>query len=177
MGFRYLAILLVASSLASLAPAQTGDEYQVKGAFVFNFAKFIEWPPEAFKAPSDSLVICVLGQDQIAGALRELVRRSSINGRPGSVRQLAAGQPVEGCHILFVGSSQSKRFRATSGNPAWTLLVGETPGFAASGGIINFKLEDGRVRFEINAAAAEREQFHISAKLLSLAQIVKSHTP
>jgi hypothetical protein len=59
-------------------------------------------------------------------------------------------------------------------NPAWTLIVGETPGFAANGGIINFKLEGGKVRFEINAAAAEREQFHISSKLLSLAQIVKS---
>jgi hypothetical protein len=94
MGFGQIAALIIASGLTSLASAQQVDEYQVKGAFVFNFAKFVEWPQEAFKAPSDSLVICVLGQDQIASALRELVGRNSINGRSGAVRQLAGGQPA-----------------------------------------------------------------------------------
>ena len=177
MHFRHIALLVVAAGVIPLARAQKVDEYQVKGAFVFNFAKFVQWPTEAFKTPSDSLVICVLGQDQIASALRELVSRSSINGRSGTVRQLADGQAASGCHILFVGPSQSKRFRSSLGNLTWTLIVGETPGFATNGGVINFKLEDGKVRFEINASAAEHEQFHISSKLLSLAQIVKSETP
>lgn len=173
MVIRRTFILIAAAGFIAIAAAQTVDEYHVKGAFVFNFAKFIQWPPETFKTPSDPLVICVLGQDQIADALKELVSRSSIDGRSALVQRLSGGQPARGCHILFVGSSENKRFRSSLRNPAGTLTVGETPGFAVNGGIINFKLEGGRVRFEINAAAAEREQFHISSKLLSLAQIVR----
>jgi hypothetical protein len=171
---RHKAVLMVAAAFISVAAAQTVDEYQVKGAFVFNFAKFIQWPPQAFKTPTDPLVICVLGKDRIANVLRELVSGSSIDGRSAVVRQLSGGQAACGCHILFVSSSENKRFRSALGTSASILIVGETPGFAANGGIINFKLEGGKVRFEINAAAAEREQFHISSKLLSLAQIVKS---
>jgi len=170
---RHKTILMMAAGLVSIAAAQTVDQYQVKGAFVFNFAKFVEWPPQAFKTPIDPLVICVLGGDPIGSVLRELVSGKSIGGRPVVVRQLTGGQTVGGCHILFVGSSENKRLRSFAGTSAGILTVGETPGFAANGGLINFKLEGGKVRFEINAAAAEREQFHISAKLLSLAQIVK----
>jgi hypothetical protein len=177
MVFRNKATLMLAFGLITVASAQTVDEYHVKGALVFNFAKFIQWPSEAFKTPGDSLVICVLGQQRMADALRELVAGKSVEGRPAVVRRLAGGQAACGCHILFVSSSEIKRFRSSLGTTAGILVVGETPGFAAQGGIINFKMEGGKVRFEINAAAAEREQLHISAKLLSLAQIVKSEAP
>jgi YfiR/HmsC-like len=172
MVFRRKTIYLVAAWLITIATAQTVDEYRVKGAFIFNFAKFIQWPPQAFKTPTDPLVICVLGKDRIASVLRELVSANSINGRSAAVRLIADGQPACGCHILFVGFSENKRFRASLGDAGGILLVGETPGFAVNGGLINFKVEGGKVRFEINAAAAEREQFHVSAKLLSLAHIV-----
>jgi hypothetical protein len=162
------AVLVTTSS-----PAQTIDEYRVKAAFVFNFAKFIQWPKEAFKTPVDPLVICVLGQDQMTNSLREAVSGNSIDGRPVTVRQVAMGQVSCACNILFVGSSAVKHFRTGPKEPAGILTVGETPGFAADGGVINFKLEDGRVRFEINVAAAERQQLRISSKLLSLAQVVK----
>ena len=85
-------------------------------------------------------------------------------------------ESASACQILFVGSEESKHFRSLleSLKPMGILTVGEAEGFAADGGVINFKLNDGRVRFEINVNAAEHEQLHISAKLLSLAQIVKS---
>jgi hypothetical protein len=166
-------VLVAAAVLAASAMAQTVDEYRVKAAFVFNFAKFIQWPTEAFKKPDDPLVICVLGQDQMTNSLREAVNGNSIDGRPVTVRQVAAGQVSCACNILFVGSSAVKHFRAGPKEPAGILTVGETSGFAADGGVINFKLEDGRVRFEINVAAAERQQLRISSKLLSLAQVVK----
>jgi len=165
--------LVVAAVFATGAMAQTVDEYRVKAAFVFNFAKFIQWPTEAFKTPADPLVICVLGQDQMTNSLRDAVNGNAIDGRPVIVRQFAVGQVSCDCNILFVGSSVAKRFRSGLKESAGLLTVGETPGFAADGGVINFKLEDGRVRFEINVAAAERQQLHISSKLLSLAQLVK----
>lgn len=108
----------------------------------------------------------------MASALREAVNGNAIEGRLAIVRKVGVGQAPD-CHILFVGSSEDKRFRSFPKESAGVLTVGETPGFASEGGVINFKLEAGRVRFEINATAAERRQFHISSKLLSLAQIVK----
>jgi hypothetical protein len=166
--------LVTAAVLVTISTtAQTVDEYHVKAAFVFNFAKFIQWPAEAFKTPSDPLVICVVGQDQMANSLRETVNGNAIDGRPVIIRQIAIGQGPCDCHILFVGTSAMKGFRSHPKESTGVLTVGETPGFAADGGAINLKLEDGRVRFEINVAEAERQQLHISSKLLSLAQVVK----
>jgi hypothetical protein len=166
-------LVIAAVLVTTNATAQTVDEYHVKAAFVFNFAKFIQWPPEAFKTPSDPLVICVVGQDQMANSLRETVNGNAIDGRPVIIRQIAIGQGPCDCHILFVGTSAMKGFRSHPKESVGVLTVGETPGFAVDGGAITLKLEEGRVRFEINVAEAERQQLHISSKLLSLAQVVK----
>lgn len=166
-------LIIAAVLVTTNATAQTVDEYRVKAAFVFNFAKFIQWPAEAFKAPGDPLVICVVGQDQMANSLRETVNGNAIDGRQVIIRQIAIGQGPCDCQILFVGASAMKGFRSHAKESTGVLTVGETPGFATDGGAINLKLEDGRVRFEINVAAAERQQLHISSKLLSLAQVVK----
>jgi len=170
---RKSSLVIAAALFTTSAMAQTVDEYHVKAAFVFNFAKFIQWPTEAFKTPSDPLVICVVGQDQMANSLRETVNGNTIDGRPVIIRQIAIGQGPCDCHILFVGASAMKSFRSHPKEPTGVLTVGETPGFAVDGGAITLKLEDGRVRFEINVAEAERQQLHISSKLLSLAQVVK----
>jgi hypothetical protein len=167
------ALVTAAVLVTTSTTAQTVDEYHVKAAFVFNFAKFIQWPTEAFKTPSDPLVICVVGQDQMANSLRETVNGNAIDGRPVIIRQIAISQGPCDCHILFVGASAMKRFRSQPKESTGVLTVGETPGFAADGGTINLKLEDGKVRFEINVSEAERQQLHVSSKLLSLAQVVK----
>ena len=167
------ALVMAFVLLTTSSRGQTIDEYRVKAAFVFNFAKFIQWPPETFKTRVDPLVICVLEQDQMANSLRETVNGNAIDGRPVIIRQVAIGTRSYECNILFVGASAIKRFHAYLKESTGVLTVGETAGFAADGGAINLKLEDGRVRFEINAAAAERQQLHISSKLLSLAQVVK----
>ena len=154
---------------------QTIDEYQVKAAFLYNFAKFVEWPPEAFKTPQDPILICVLGHNPFGNALEEAIHGKSIAGRTFAYRQVSDAESASACQILFVGSAENKHFRSLLENlkPMGILTVGEAQGFAADGGVINFKLDDGRIHFEINVDAAEHEKLHISAKLLSLAQIVK----
>ncbi|HXA65220.1 MAG TPA: YfiR family protein [Bryobacteraceae bacterium] len=166
-------LVIAALLVATNAPAQTVDEYHVKAAFVFNFAKFIQWPTEAFRTPDEPLVICVVGQDQMADALRETVNGNTIDGRPVIIRQIAIGQGPCDCQILFVGASAMKGFRSHPKESTGVLTVGDTPGFAGDGGAINLKLEGGRVRFEINVAAAQGQGLHISSKLLSLAAVVK----
>jgi hypothetical protein len=179
MPLRFITAAFTALSLAFGAQAQAVEEYQVKAAFLYNFAKFIDWPADAFKSPKDPLVVCVLGQNPFGGALEDVIRGKTVEGRPFALRQISNAEEASSCQILFVSSESGKQFRSLAGNlkPAGILTIGEAPGFASSGGVVNFKLDQGRVRFEINVDAAEHAQLHISSKLLSLAQIVRTEKP
>jgi hypothetical protein len=161
--------------LAGPAAAQTAEEYQVKAAFLFNFAKFVQWPATSFKSPSDPIHICVLGENPFGTTLAELLAGKKIDDRPLMSSHFFEVREINGCHILFVSKSERKNLRnilaaATAGG---ILTVGEWESFAADGGTIGFHLDQGKVRLEINLPAAERAQVKISSKLLSLAQIVK----
>ena len=168
-------ILLVSVVLPFSAQTPAADEYPVKAAFLFNFAKFVEWPQDAFKAPDDPVTICVLGMNPFGGALEETVRGKLIGAHPFMVREVTNAQQAGKCHIVFVTASERKRCRSfldeLKGRSV--LTVGEVEDFTANGGIINFKLKDARVRIEIDAAAAERARLRISSKLLSLAEITR----
>jgi len=167
------AILLGVTFSVSL-PGQI-DEYQVKAFFLYNFARYVEWPSQSFKSNNDPIVICILGQNPFGSALDQATSGKVVEGRPFVVRQISDNRADCNCHILFVNSSERKRFRsmATALKGSGVLTVGETRGFTEDGGVINFKLEDGKIRLEINVDAAGQEHLRISSKLLSLAQIVK----
>jgi hypothetical protein len=167
--------LVVLLLLAATAAAQTAGEYQVKAAFLFNFAKFVEWPAGSFKSPSDGIHICVLGDNPFGTALSDLLAGKRINDRPLVSGHFLEVKEVNGCQILFISKSERKNLRnilavAAAGG---ILTVGEWDNFALDGGMIGFRLEDGKVRLEINLPAADQAQVQISSKLLSLAQIVK----
>jgi hypothetical protein len=168
--------LLFGVWLVFTASAQTIDEYQVKAAFLYNFAKFVEWPALTFKTDKDPLRICVLGQDPFGNALVGGVGGKTVVGRPLVVSDISDVGQGSDCQILFIGSSERKRLRAIFAELRATgvLTVGETEGFATQGGIVNFKLEDGRVRLEINIEAAGQAKLRISSKVLNLAQIVNT---
>jgi hypothetical protein len=176
MALRLVTVVLLGSLLAARTRGQQIEEYLVKAAFLYNFAKFVEWPSDAFKTPQDPLMLCVLGHNPFGNALEDVIRGKAIDGRSVAFRRVADAHAASACQILFVSAAEGERFRSLYGNvkPAAILTVGEAPGFAADGGVINFKLDGGHVRFEINLDAAEHAQLHISSKLLSLAQIVKT---
>jgi hypothetical protein len=157
--------------LPAMAGGQTTDEYQVKAAFLFNFAKFVEWPPQTFKSSTEAISICVLGPNPFGRSLDEAVDGKSIGGRKFVVRQVDDVGQAGACQILFFAARQKKH--APDAPMPGVLTVGEADGFAAGGGVIGFKLEGGRVRLEVNVDAADQRKLRISSKLLSLAQIVK----
>jgi hypothetical protein len=161
--------------LATTVWAQKAEEYRVKAAFLFNFAKFVEWPAHAFKTSTDPIAICVVGQNLFGSALNDAVSGKTVDGRTFLVRQISGDQPTTGCQILFISSSERKRFHAILAEIKTTgvLTVGEAEDFAADGGIINFRIEAGRVCLQVNVDAADQARLRISSKLLSLAQIVK----
>jgi hypothetical protein len=151
------------------------DEYQVKAAFLYNFAKFVEWPAQSFGSPSEPISICVLGQNPFGRILDEVVSGKALVGRQFTVRQVSDARQTGRCQIIFVSTPEPKLFRAILADlkASSALTVGDVSGFAAAGGVINFKVEGDRVRFEINVQAARERSLTISSKLLNLAQIVK----
>lgn len=138
-------------------------EYRLKAGYLFNFVKFVEWPPEA---DSGQLTICVAGRNPFGNVLAEIVRGETVNGRELVTRVILTPDP--GCHVVFVPHDvvSTPYLRAARGSP--TLTVGETPGFIAQGGIVNFVREEGKVRFQISAPAADRAALRISSHLLRL---------
>ena len=161
--------LVVAAALVLTATLQAQDttlEYRVKAAYLFNFARFVEWPAGALG--SGPLRICVAGRNPFGTSLEETVHGEQIAGRPIAVRVIL--EPEPGCHIVFIarGAATTAYLRAYQGTPV--LTVGETEGFLNLGGMINFVLEGNNVRFEIGSEAAHHHRLRISSRLLRLAR-------
>ena len=172
-----IALLGVASQLRGQALVHGAgfDEYQVKAAFLYNFAKFVDWPPGSFANPTDPIGICIAGQNPFGTTLENMVRGKKVGDRAFVVRQIADTQMPSQCQILFIGAGEWKRTPTLLDalKTAAVLTVGETADFTALGGIIVFKLEGTRVHIQIDIEAAEHSRLKISSKLLSLAEIVK----
>ena len=159
------------------AKSPASQEYQVKAGFLFNFAKFIEWPADAFKDANNFLIIGIIGRDPFGDAL-DVLEQKSIADRKILIRRFASVEDLQRCHILFISNSEKENlpniFKAIR---KWHILtVGEMKGFPQSGGMINFILVDNKIQFEINVDAAQRANLRISSQLLKLARIVKEKT-
>jgi hypothetical protein len=171
--------LLVLCLLAATAQAQSATEYQVKAAFLFNFARFVEWPPDAFPSPDSALQICVLGEDPFGRDFEQVIVDKTVNGHRIEIAHPDGTPQARACQILFIAASEKARLPSILQGlkGASVLIVGDTPGFAALGGAINFVLDDSRVRFEINLKAAELAHLKISARLLTVAKVVMNGEP
>lgn len=167
-----LLLRLALCFVATFASAQSATEYQVKAAFLFNFAKFVEWPADAFPTADAPLQICVLGQDPFGRDFEQVIEDKTVNGHRLEVAHPDGVPQARACQILFIASSEKQKVKDILQNLAGVsvLTVGDTPGFAKMGGVINFVLDENRVRFEINVKAAERAHLKLSARLLTVAK-------
>jgi hypothetical protein len=158
-------------------PAQTTSptEYELKAAFLFNFAKFVEWPPSAFTNPQSAFLVCVFGPDPFGGALDDALLRHSVQGHPVALLRMKRTADMVGCQILFIPASERNRLSEVIAKLRGqsVLVIGENENFATSGGVIQFVLEQNRIRFLINTDAADRSGLKFSSKLLALATIVR----
>jgi hypothetical protein len=174
---RVAALLIVVACLVGAcgrASAATSLEYRVKAAFLFNFAKFIEWPPQTLGGPQAPYTICVLGQDPFGEELDVIARQTTVQGRSVAIRRPGEAKEASGCHILFIASSERPMLPAILAalGPAPTLTVGDDEEFNRLGGCLRFFIEESRVRFEINLPATERARLKLSSKLLNLARVI-----
>ncbi len=146
-------------------PAVT--EYDVKAAFVLNFAKFVEWPDTNSSEPFS---ICTLGEDPFGAALDRIVAGETINNRKVVVRRLRKWQ--QPCDVVFFSNSERDTPSILREIGSGVLTVGESPDFLRHGGMINFVIADRRVRFDVNRTAAENASVKISSRLLGVARSV-----
>ena len=177
-----LPILLAALSLN--AQNTTGSaEYLIKAGFIYNFANLVQWPSSSFAQPDSPIVIVILGEDHFGTTLDRALDGKKVNARSFVIKRAKSISelqrtlgPQKDCQILYVSSSEmphlSDAIQMLKGVPV--LTIGETPGFARNGGIINLILEDNKVRFEVNVAAAKEADLNISSRLLALARIIQS---
>jgi YfiR/HmsC-like len=175
-------VLAAAATGAHAQDTEASSEYLIKAGFIYNFASLVQWPSTSFSQADSPIVIAVLGEDHFGTTLDHVLQGKKIDGRPFVIRRLrsvselvkSTGNPRE-CQILYVTSSAMSRLseaiQSVRGLPI--LTIGEMPGFAKSGGMINLVLEDNRVRFEVNVKAAKDADLNISSRLLALARIVQ----
>lgn len=159
----------VAPSLSAAEPV--ADEYRLKAAIVLRVPQFVDWPAPALvnRATVD---LCVLEPNPFGQALRELVAGERLGDRAIIVRQVTRDEAA-GCHVLFVPAAAPGRvalLKSLAGAPV--LTMSDAPDFIAAGGIMQLRVADRRVRFEISTTAADRAGLHLSAQLLRLAQAV-----
>ena len=158
--------------LMAQSAGATFTEYQVKAVFIYNFAKFVEWPPRDAKGP---LKIGILGDDPFGDYLDEVIRDKTIRNRPIETRHFRTVDNLEVCHILFISNPERKRtpdiIKILAGVPV--LTIGEGRGFAEQGGMIGLVIDDGKVRFDIKAKAAKASGITVRSQLLDLARGVK----
>ena len=160
------------------APARgdsaTQAEYEVKAAFIYNFAKYIKWPKTSTAEATKPFVIGIIGKDPFGPVLDDIMRGKSVQSRAVVVKRFGRVEDVADCDILFISSSEKNNlqriFEVLRKVPV--LTVGDMDQFAERGGMINLTTEENRVRFEINIEAAERAGLKPGSQLLRLARIV-----
>lgn len=166
-----LAVAVLTTPVHTVTPSQAAPDVAVKAAFIYNFAKFTEWPAMSPGAP---IILCVAGDDDIASALVQTVRGRDINGHALEVWRPEASTTWRACGVLFITSAELRRAggRLAEVRPLPVLTVSDHDGFARAGGLIELYVEGGRMRFAINVDAVKRSKLRLSSRLLGLAKIV-----
>ena len=166
-------VLAAIAAVCAASPPESADAErpspdEVEAAYLYNFGKFVHWPPGATQAP---MILCVAGQDAIREFLGRMVAGEQIEGRAIEVKQLDRSDEAGTCSMLFIGAGERNQvdayLAASAGKPV--LTVGDEPDFLARGGVIQFVLSGNHVRFSVNLDAATRNSLQLSSELLKVA--------
>jgi hypothetical protein len=170
-----LAGIVVAMILSSAcANGQAASDYQIKAAYLYNFAKFVEWPSQNFLQATTPLRFCIFDDRYFETELNRIVSGKVINARGIEVMQVEDAEQSRMCHVLFINAAHDRQQRRLLERlkGAAILTVGEAEDFLENGGIIRFVLRDDRIQFEINRRAAATAGLRISSRLLGVAKRV-----
>ena len=169
----WVTTLLGGAPLSNDAWASGFDEYAIKAAYLYNFAKYVEWPPRAFPTSDSPLVICIAGENPFGTALAAL-QGKAVESRPVKVLDLPTITGLDQCNVVFFGRTEQGRFKTALAKLARLpiLTVSDISDFAQAGGMIGLFEAEQRIRFNINITAARQANLKLSSQLLKLATIV-----
>jgi hypothetical protein len=163
-----------AAALNTEADKRKHAEYEIKAAYLYNFAKFVEWPAETFTDPSLPFGICIIGEDPFGDTL-DTIKGKNVKGKKLEIRQYAGNSELKECHILFISPSEKKNLAdiLEMTKDRHILTVSDMNKFADHGGMIFMNKAKNKIRLEINHEAAKHSGLKMSSKLLKIAKIVK----
>jgi hypothetical protein len=171
-----LALVFVVNSNA-LAQNAKPKEYEVKATYLYNFARFVEWPASA-ALKDDLFSICVLGQDPFGPALDAVLAGETIDGKAVVAKRIAKSQEAASCRVLYISPSEDRRLKdiLAAVDRMGVLTVSDIPEFSRHGGMIEFVLDGSKIRFEVNLANAEDAGLSLSSELLKVATAVRRNS-
>ena len=170
-----LAALWMLAAPGMQAQSSKVSDYDVKAAYLFNFGRFVEWPAAGETDKHSAFTFCILGPDPFGPNLDHLLAGETINGRSLIVKRISNAQDSAGCQVLFMSREEEGRVTKIieTLNQEAVLTVSDIPEFAKHGGMIQFVVEQNRVRFEVNLDATQRAGLILSSDLLKVATAVK----
>ena len=171
------AVVYLLFTWSSALGQQKPSEYQVEAAYLYNFGRFVEWPAKIATAKTGSFTICVLGEDPFGQALDATLAREMIGNQRVVARRISSPQMAVDCQILFISSSEANRLNKIieALNKSSVLTVSNIPQFSERRGMIQFVLEENRIRFEVNLTATQRAGLTLSSDLLKVATVVRKN--
>ena len=169
----FLLALLFTSRLSAATPPSSPTDLQVKAAYLYKFGAFVQWP--AIAPQSDTFSICVLGHDSFGSVLDSTINGESVNGKKLVAVRVSSTREAAQCRILYISNSEESRLHGILSElaKAPVLTVSDIPHFSDRGGMIEFTLQNGRMRFDVNVTSAERAGLILSSQLLKVAASVK----
>lgn len=173
---RWLCLLWLAlGGTGAAAQDAAPTESDLKAAFLYNFAKFVDWPKEAFANDEARIVIGIYGDEEFVTTLRALLQDKKAHGRGFTVKRIANPQEARNCHFLFFREDETRRMGQLLENIRRLpiLTVGESAEFLEAGGMINLFVEDKQLRFDVNPGAADAARLTVSSQLMRLAKNVR----
>lgn len=175
----HAALLLLLLLWGGPVQAQEATEYELKAAFLYNFASYVQWPPGIFNDPGQAVVFGVVGANELADNLEQVTGGRAVNGRAVEVRRLRGADELAGIHVLFAGDPLGAADRAllAAALQSSILTVTESDGARPDDSVINFEIVDGRVRFDVSLTEAGRARLQVSSRLLQVALRVLGENP
>ena len=167
-----LAAALAGAVAASAAPAeQNRQDAAARAAYLYSFLGYIEWPSRALPLTDSPLVIGVFNAEEVAAELLLSTLGRKTNDRSVHIRRLQHGDSLDDIHLLYIGPGEPQQTHSLVRQvpQRWTVTVTDEADAGALAGVINFRHSDGRLRFDVSQAAAERGDFKLSSRLLSVA--------
>lgn len=174
LGFCSVIVCALRLSAPALGAAEQSIplEYQVKAAFLLNFTKFVEWPTDGFTDRTAPVTICIDGDTPVVLALDQMLEGELVGNRK-VVMLRSPPDPAKSCQVLFIGKAEHEAAKLIANAGRNVLTVGESDRFLSDGGMINFVIDNRRVRFDINQNSVANSALKLSSKLFSVARRVE----